>query len=625
MSIKGFSIGGNVERYDYNALDNIPSEITIDTALSDSSTNPVQNKVVTGAINATTDSVTVLSGEVSDLKSAFSNIKLIKNLITDVVEDKVTSVASIGAAITFVDNSDYGYALIPVNEGTIYSLNNTNYNNSFSWVVDANGNALNRLREYKYNGINSVYQMPTGARYVYLCGGEFKSSNTSRYSVVLETSDVITDMSVYSLANFPYGAVRRVVISKLYDETRNMFAEDVITDIYDKIDELDVDYYFNSYYFQYIDKAKWENGYYWVVSGGNLQKIANASYNAYPPFRLKAGSYHVLNLSGSFSFAVYDDSTRATFSSLVSDNILTLPYDATVYVSNSNITYSMLSTGELIFENGLPVFVSGKYHLSTKQIFYVGSTRPIKTLKEGIEKATEYFDSIVMVDAEDFDLVAEFGQNYLDSYSDTSKMIGLWLKNRVHVVFASGARVLFNYTGSNTVVQTNFSPFNAGDYGFTLENAWVVSKNCRYSVHDELNSSEIPYQNVYKHCTFIHDSSTTTWGAHQAIGGGLGLHGDILIEDCYASSVGAVAANQPIVSYHNATSQTAESKSNIVVRGCRFEGTFRCTNQGKSTTKSRATVTNCSLLSEPYAEITITEQRADNMELYKWNNEIRNA
>lgn len=77
MSIKGFSVGGNVERYDYNALDNIPSEITIDTALSDSSTNPVQNKVVTGAINATTDSVTALSGEVSDLKSAFDAVTVI--------------------------------------------------------------------------------------------------------------------------------------------------------------------------------------------------------------------------------------------------------------------------------------------------------------------------------------------------------------------------------------------------------------------------------------------------------------------------------------------------------------------------------------------------------------------
>lgn len=75
MSIKGFSVGGNVERYDYNSLDNIPSEITIDTVLSRSSTNPVQNKVVTGAINATTDSVTALSGEVSDLKSRIGHLQ----------------------------------------------------------------------------------------------------------------------------------------------------------------------------------------------------------------------------------------------------------------------------------------------------------------------------------------------------------------------------------------------------------------------------------------------------------------------------------------------------------------------------------------------------------------------
>lgn len=70
MSIKGFSVGGNVERYDYNSLDNLPSEITIDTALSDSSTNPVQNRVVTSAINSANGSISSISGEVDDLKSA---------------------------------------------------------------------------------------------------------------------------------------------------------------------------------------------------------------------------------------------------------------------------------------------------------------------------------------------------------------------------------------------------------------------------------------------------------------------------------------------------------------------------------------------------------------------------
>ena len=73
MSIKGFSVGGNVERYDYNSLDNLPSGITIDTALSDSSTNPVQNRVVTSAINSANGSISSISGDVDDLKSALQS------------------------------------------------------------------------------------------------------------------------------------------------------------------------------------------------------------------------------------------------------------------------------------------------------------------------------------------------------------------------------------------------------------------------------------------------------------------------------------------------------------------------------------------------------------------------
>ena len=97
MSIKGFSVGGNVERYDYNSLDNLPSEITIDTALSGSSTNPVQNKVVTGAINAATDSVTAISGEVSNLKSAFIHSKVNPYSLTTESPGYLTTSGSINA------------------------------------------------------------------------------------------------------------------------------------------------------------------------------------------------------------------------------------------------------------------------------------------------------------------------------------------------------------------------------------------------------------------------------------------------------------------------------------------------------------------------------------------------
>ncbi len=55
MSIKGFvDQNGIPQKYDYNYLDNIPSvpggSITVDSELSDTSTNPVQNKVITDAL-----------------------------------------------------------------------------------------------------------------------------------------------------------------------------------------------------------------------------------------------------------------------------------------------------------------------------------------------------------------------------------------------------------------------------------------------------------------------------------------------------------------------------------------------------------------------------------------------
>lgn len=51
MSVKGFEINGVIEKYDYNELDNKPDRISVDDALSPTSENPVQNKVVGAALS----------------------------------------------------------------------------------------------------------------------------------------------------------------------------------------------------------------------------------------------------------------------------------------------------------------------------------------------------------------------------------------------------------------------------------------------------------------------------------------------------------------------------------------------------------------------------------------------
>lgn len=130
MSIKGFSVGGNVERYDYNFLDNLPSEITIDTALSDSSTNPVQNRVVTSAINSANGSISSISGKVDDLKSGLSYLGNWRTLMKPAGSAAVAFSIKQGHTYTVTNISESGGLTFSLRETptgsdlqTVYGLN----------------------------------------------------------------------------------------------------------------------------------------------------------------------------------------------------------------------------------------------------------------------------------------------------------------------------------------------------------------------------------------------------------------------------------------------------------------------------------------------------------------------
>lgn len=377
---------------------------------------------------------------------------------------------------------------------------------------------------------------------------------------------------------------------------------------------------------QYLNASTWLVNYYW---NGSLASTSANGYECIKAEGLKAGTYHFNRMSAPFTWfenlatgEVKRASTDYGLSDITTETEVTIDYDFSLYLT---ITGSHISYGVMVTDGDMP-----DSYLTTAQLYafnlteafktsvgkpiYCGSTREYTTLKSAIEEATKYMDSVVYVDAETFDLVNEFGSEWLENYSEEANC-GLFLKNRVHVIFASGAKVVFNYTGSNEYIQRRFSPFNAGQYGFTLENAYVESTNCRYSVHDERGTNEDAYHNIYKRCTFIHDSTGTTWGSHQCIGGGLGKNGDVLIEDCYMQTAGT-ATN---ISYHNSAAVNAESR--IVLKDSYLSNTCLISNYGTSTKKTRMMVTNCSLKNEPM--ISTEAQYADNVELIKWNNYIR--
>ena len=198
-----------------------------------------------------------------------------------------------------------------------------------------------------------------------------------------------------------------------------------------------------------------------------------------------------------------------------------------------------------------------------QHVFYCGTGRELSTLKAGIEKATQYMDSILYVDPGTYDLVSEFGQTWFDSLTDVD-LAGIVLKNGIHVIFSPNSKVVSNYSGSNQYAQSKYSPFNVGEYGFTMENLNLECSRCRYAVHDERNAASEQYHSIYKNCKMsIDNSDNAYWTSHHCIGGGLGANAQILIENCLFES--DVSDNRWGVYYHIPNNSNVSSYRAIVV------------------------------------------------------------
>jgi hypothetical protein len=200
-------------------------------------------------------------------------------------------------------------------------------------------------------------------------------------------------------------------------------------------------------------------------------------------------------------------------------------------------------------------YVSSKEQ--SRQILYVGSTRNgancFKTLKECTEyiKNNNVFNSTVYVDGETFDLVNEYGNDYLESLNVTgNQYIGLLVGNNTHFIFNSNAKVIFNYTGTNANVAEHFSAFNIIG-SCTIENCTVEVSNARYCVHEDTPASGTTITNYtvkYINCIMEHKGNTLPYNGTVCIGAGTQAGSTSIIEGgSYKCSTQFPWA----ISYHN--------------------------------------------------------------------------
>lgn len=254
------------------------------------------------------------------------------------------------------------------------------------------------------------------------------------------------------------------------------------------------------------------------------------------------------------------------------------------------------------------------------KVFTIGQN---DNVVEVISNAMQYRGSLVYIEPYEHNLIYEFEDFYGATYfSSMSSGRGFELGNDIHIIGQSGHILKCYYTGNNDYVMENFSLFNnkQGSPGYTIENVRIDTKKIRYPIHDERGTDAVPYKVRYLHCYITQDQTGSTWDSSCAcIGGGLGQHGDIVVEDCIFDTV-TTSENKDSIAYHNSSS--ANAQSTLIIKNCYCKGdsTLQLAAFGDSTKKTQVIVANCSFGSP--VEIYDWSEK-DNLEIYQINNVVR--
>lgn len=367
-------------------------------------------------------------------------------------------------------------------------------------------------------------------------------------------------------------------------------------------------------YTRYKGAGNWSN---WEDGSTSAILIDPNSYKSKLPDvnQCKNGSTYILN----FGNGTTDFPLNLPFNS-IPDSLLFL----TTFISgsygyqelkpaNNKYLYRRMYAGSwnswyLVYGNT----IDGESALSINE-----STGILKGLKECYSKGYKK----LIIEAGTYDVISEYenyyGTDYFNNYVNYSTNDkfdrGLWLED-IEIIFSPGAKVVCNYTGTNTNVKDYFSPFSCGN-NVIIDGLVLDSSNCRYGIHPDYNTGSNRSFMKIINCDLKHKKSSTN---SQCIGAGFGVHVDWLIENTIFRN----EYNTPVLKVHNNESSVSHSK--LVIKNCYVEnkGYFQFNHYGASTKKSNILVSGCSFVNEPVVDY-VSGSNKENIELIVFNNEIR--
>lgn len=246
------------------------------------------------------------------------------------------------------------------------------------------------------------------------------------------------------------------------------------------------------------------------------------------------------------------------------------------------------------------------------------TTGILKALKECYSKGY----TKLIVEAGEYDVIEEYksyyGTSYFDNYVNysTSNVFdrGLWLED-IEIIFSPGSKVVCHYTGNNNNVKAYFSPFSCGN-NVIIDGLVLDASNCRYGIHPDFNTGANRSYMTIKNCDLKHYKSDSN---EQCIGSGFGINVDWLVENTIFRSV----KENIVFRVHNNAADNAQSR--LTIKNCYIdgEGYFKFNHYSTSTKKSKIIVSGCSYITEPVVDFETADYNVENIELIKFNNEVR--
>lgn len=260
-----------------------------------------------------------------------------------------------------------------------------------------------------------------------------------------------------------------------------------------------------------------------------------------------------------------------------------------------------------------------------KKEITVGVGGDFQTLKEGIMYAYSKGNMTVRVLPGTYDILQEWAEE-ISARNGYGNLLG----NGMHLIFMAGSYVTCLYelsgdTETDDWMETNFNPFYTNRTDFILEGLNIRSSNCRYSLHDECAGNPEPYVHKYINCHMENkaDRPIQTAKYVQAIGGGLGQKGFIVVDGGYYDAVIQDGSTPiPSLSYHS----NYNCDSRIFIKDAYIAGNsfIRFGAYGDGETESLAQVCGCSMGGSILNTQEVSGGHATStFDLKEWNNIIR--